>query len=304
MEFSFNLENLDLFWKFIYERQNVWYKRNILKLKQLWTTDKILQKERFTNIYRELDPGTQYAINNILETDNSKQDKIFNIMFYRLIGRSETHKSIGFQKLSNFNPRLLENKLKHIRDIEKKPIFTAAYMVGGYTKMGSRDKIENVLKLFNNLRNKFDSFYYKIESCKSSEQVYNVIKSEYGFGNFLAYQILVDLLYPLKIYNNKSLLPYSHNDWASAGPGARAGIKLLINKNIKPLEVMFWLFRNQEKEFKRLNLDFKYFEINGIKQEISLANIQNCLCEFHKYVKIGNNTGRGRRKFIPSDNFQ
>ncbi len=294
----FNLEKLNLFWNFVCERQNIYYKRNILRLKQPWTSDKILQKERFTNIYRELDPGTKYAIDNILEIEASKQDKIFNIMFYRLIGRSDTHKLIGFQKLNNFNSKSIENKLKFIRDIENKPVFTAAYMVGGYTKMGSKDKIENVIKLFTNLKKNFNLFYSKIESCKNPEEVYNVIKSEYGFGNFLAYQILVDLLYPLRIYNNEPLLPYLHNTWSSPGPGARKGINLILKERAKPLEVMKWLKDNQEKEFKRLNLDFKYLEVNKIKINISLANIQNCLCEFHKYIKISNGTGRGRRKFI------
>ncbi|HEU5441542.1 MAG TPA: hypothetical protein VFU88_19820, partial [Ktedonobacterales bacterium] len=38
-------------------------------------------------------------------------------------------------------------------------------------------------------------------------------------------------------------------------------------------------------------------DTSGMERELSLANIQNCLCEFHKFVKIGEGTGRGRRKF-------
>lgn len=300
---SFNLEKLDLFWWFIHERQTIWYKRYVQKSKYPWTKDLVMQKERFTNVYRELDPGTQYAIKNILEINAQKSDKVFNIMIYRLIGKSETHAAIGFQKLKEFDPKLLETRLKHIRDVEKKKVFTAAYMVGGYSKMGSRDKIENIVRLFTSLQEDFNNFYKRIDSCKSSEEVYNVIRSVYGFGNFLAYQVLVDLLYSLKVYDYKPLLPYSHNDWSSAGPGAKLGISILIKSQVKTnnLEIMRWLHQNQDKEFKRLNLEFEYLkDQKGNKIGLSLANMQNCLCEFHKYVKINNGTGRGRRKFVSS----
>ncbi|MBS3151857.1 hypothetical protein J4230_00445 [Candidatus Woesearchaeota archaeon] len=291
---------LRLFWYFVCERQSVWYKRFCCKLDPPWTKDIILQKERFTNVYRELDPGTIYAINNILEVDAPKQDKIFNTMFYRLVGSSNTHKEVGFQKLSYFNPEHLEAKMKYIRDVEKKSVFTAAYMVSGYSKMGSKDKVENVVRLFTKLRNSFDSIYSDIQGCKNSEEVYNVIRGLYGFGNFLSYQILVDLLYPLRICKGKSLLPYSHDDWASAGPGAKIGIELLLKKGLKfsNLDVMMWLRKNQCEEFLRFGLNFNYLtDDKGDKIELSLANIQNCLCEFHKYIKIRDGTGRGRRKF-------
>ena len=66
------------------------------------------------------------------------------------------------------------------------------------------------------------------------------------------------------------------------------------------LDVMGWLRFNQKVEFDRLGLEFPCLvDHEGRDVEISLANIQNCLCEFHKYVKISEGTGRGRRKFAP-----
>jgi hypothetical protein len=261
-----------------------------------------LREERFTNVYRELDPGTQYVINEILETEAPRSDKIFNTMLYRLIGRSETHIAIGFQHLATFDPECLEHSLKRLRDMKGVPVFTAAYMVSGYTLMGSRDKVENVARLFALLHSGFDIFYQRIRSCNSAAQAYDVIRSASGFGNFLAYQVLVDLLYPLKVYGWAPLLPFSHDDWASPGPGAQRGISMLLKEGIKAdhLEVMRWLRFNQKMEFDRLNLEFPCLvDHEGRNVDISLANIQNCLCEFYKYVKINEGTGRGRRKFAP-----
>jgi len=179
------------------------------------------------------------------------------------------------KKLKSFNKIEFENKLKFIKDIKKQPVFTAAYMVSGYKKFGFDSKIKNVSIIFDKLCKNFNEFYSKIENAKTSEEVYKTIKSQDGFGNFLSYQVLVDLLYPLKIYDNNPLLPFSNDDWSSPGPGAKIGIKLVLRNNIKikPLYVITWLRDNQEKEFSRLNLDFKYlldfiFGKNLIKNNI------------------------------------
>jgi hypothetical protein len=134
--------------------------------------------------------------------------------------------------------------------------------------------------------------------------VYEVLASAHGFGNFLAYQVLVDLLYPLDAFGGKPLLLYSHDDWSAAGPGAQRGIGMLLAPGVKVehLAVMRWLREHQRAEFARLGLRFPFLtERDGRERELSLANIQNCLCEFHKFIKISEGTGRGRRKFAPAN---
>lgn len=298
---DFRLDRLQEFWEFVCERQTVWYRRVIERRPPPWTDDPILQTERFTNVYRELDPGTQYAIREILEHHAPRPDKVFNVMLYRLIGRVETHRALGFQSLDNFNPRQVEHTLKWLRSTGLPP-FTAAYMVSGYVSMGSSDKVENVVRLFSNLHDDFGVFHGQMEASRNSAEIHSLLCSAYGFGNFLAYQVLVDLLYPLRVYGGCGLLPYSHDDWASAGPGARRGITMLLRERstASHLSVMHWLRKHQESEFARLGLQFPYLlGTQGEPIAISLANVQNCLCEFHKYKKIRAGTGRGRRKFAP-----
>lgn len=259
-----------------------------------------MQRERFTNVYRELDPGTQYVISCVLELDEPRPDKLFNVMLYRLVGRSETHAALGFQSLVSFDSSGMERTLKDLRR-NGRPPFTAAYMVSAYTSMGSSDKIENIVRLFSTLHAQFDDFFARIDACTSAAEVHATLSSAYGFGNFLAYQVLVDSLYPLRVYENRGLLPYSHDDWASPGPGARRGIEMILRPNVRwpHLDVMRWLRDNQQSEFVRLGLEFPYLRDSDDKPiAISLANIQNCLCEYHKYVKIGEGTGRGRRRFV------
>ena len=300
----FQQERLDLFWRFIHERQAIWYRRCVQHLPPPWTHDPVLQHERFTNVYRELDPGTQYAINHILETPAPASDKIFNIMLYRLIGRAETHAALGFQHLETFDPQHMAAVLRHLRDVEHRPPFTAAYMVSAYSGLGTRDKIESVALIFATLHTEFPRLYRRIAACHSAPEVYRELHGVYGFGNFLAYQVLVDLLYPLQVQGGMPLLPYSHDDWASAGPGAQRGIRLLLQDGVRvpDLQVMHSLRDYQHAGFARTGQQFRFLcDAYGQPVELSLANIQNCLCEFHKYVKIRDGTGRGRRKFRASD---
>ena len=295
-------EQIDIFWQFIYKRQMIWEKRVKEGLSPPWTDDPILQKARFTNVYRELDPGTQYLREHILEAEAPDRDKIFNVMIYRLIGRKSTYQALGFQNLVQFDREEFVRRMKHIRTVGKGPVFSSAYIVSGYGGMGSHDKIENIGNLFDRLRSKFEELYSRILEARTAERVYQELRKMYGFGIFLAFQILVDLTYPIRRRNESSIVPFSNDEWAIAGPGARRGIYMLIREGTKvnELDLMQWLRANQRQEFLRLGIDFPYLENHeGSRIEISLSNIENCLCEFHKYEKIRQANGRGRRRFIP-----
>src|SRR5437773_4525673 len=153
---SFTAEVLESFWRFVCERQWVWHRRFVERKFPPWTDDPILQTTRFTNVYRELDPGTQYALREILETGLPIRDKIFNVMLYRLIGRTETFAAIGAQHVSSFDSSFLEKTLRFIRDVKGKPPFSGAYVVSTYLRMGSRDKVVNIARLFDELAKIFD----------------------------------------------------------------------------------------------------------------------------------------------------
>jgi len=292
-------EALDEFWSFIAERQSVWHKRVVLEQDPPWTDSEILNNYRFTNVYRELDPGTQYAIQDIMMRDESRKDRVFNVMIYRLIGRKETHQKLGFQSSEEFDAEEFESKLKQRRE-SGKPVFTGAYMVSGYSQMESSDKVENITKLFERISQNFSETFDDMESADGPEDIYQVISSLPGFGNFLSYQVLVDLLYDLGEKN--SVFEYSHNEWAKPGPGAKKGLKVLAD-NPDPderLEIMEWLTQNQESAFSSRNLNFDYLKGSEGRRLLSLADIQNCLCEFYKFHKIKNDEGRARRKFKSS----
>lgn len=295
----FRVEELDRFWNFIAERQAIWHRRFVEASPQPWTKDLILQKNKFTNIYRELDPGTRYAMTQILEKEAPRPDRVFNIMMYRLMCSIPTYGGFGFHLLSEFEEHKFNNHLWSIYD-SGEPVFGNAYLISPYSSMGSDLKYENVSRLFGQIHQDFEGFFRRLDSAPTMEKAFNVIHGMYGFGPFLAYQVLVDLLYPLQVEGGKGILPFSHNDWARLGPGAMRGFARLSSSQER-LKGLKWLRRSQREEFDRLGIRFPFLlDDNGNRIELTLANLQNCLCEFHKYRSIQDGTGKAQRLFVPT----
>jgi hypothetical protein len=297
---DFNINEYNAFWRFVYERQMIWYRRFVQNLPPPWTSDPILQRNKFTNIYRELDPGTQYAMKNILTADALRADIVFNIMLYRTMCSIPTYSGMGFQFLSEFNEQKFNDYLRDIY-ISGNPVFGNAYLISPYSSMGSTLKYENVSRLFGRLHWKFETFFLMLDSARTFSVAFEIIRREYGFGNFLAYQIMVDLTYPRKGYKTP-VLDLSQNEWVRPGPGAVRGLTRIIgHKSMGEMQREIRLMWMQHHEaFLTLGLDFPYLQgDDGEAVPLSLPNIQNCLCEFHKYRSIQEGIGKSQRIYTP-----
>ena len=71
--------NIKIFFEFIYDRQLIWYKKEVLLLPPPWTDDPVLGKYKFCNVYRELDRGSKYLIKTVISNPLlSPEVKFFN----------------------------------------------------------------------------------------------------------------------------------------------------------------------------------------------------------------------------------
>ena len=301
----FNRDELDNFWRFVAERHWIWHRRFVLKLpREEWTQDPVLKKNKFTNIYRELDPGTMFVFRNILEReDESRPNIVFNVMLYRLMCSIPTYRGFGFQRLATFSATEFEEYLGNLYKTGE-AVFGNAYLISPYSSMGSSFKYVNVARLFGHLQQNFERFWNRLDKAESFERCFKVINQQYGFGPFLSYQVLVDLTYPLpNTYAKSAIIPWSQDDWARLGPGAMRGFRRL-SRSPDRLNGLRWLRDFQGEEFERLQLDFPFLR-NEDNEEIplTLANLQNCLCEFHKYRSIQSGTGKSQRIYVPAIDF-
>lgn len=305
---------LDLYWRFLTERQCAWVRRVHFQMPWPWSQDPILQSEFITNVYRILDPGTQYLIENILSYRSeddlmpTMEDVLFNVMLYRLMGSvPSTHQHLGFQMCEDFHEEAFAARLAELPDDYR--IFGDAYRVASYTQEGSDKKVENIAKMFAYFAGGMPETVRRVQAAREVVEVYRVFEQMKGFGEFLAHQIVVDLLYPNK-WGSK-VADFSEDEFAKAGPGARKGIWTLIREGVKPANmtiVMEWLRDQQVAAFEERNLPFPFLadaanppEPDDVPLLMSLCDIQASLCEFYKYYRLWSGERAAQvRKYDPS----
>src|SRR5690348_17308365 len=67
----------DTYWRFAFERQEVFFRR-MHRQPPPWTRDPVLQRYKFTNVYRACDRVSQYLIREVIPNgDNSAREVFF-----------------------------------------------------------------------------------------------------------------------------------------------------------------------------------------------------------------------------------
>ena len=282
---------LDLFFRFVDERQTVFYRRFIERRPPPWTRDRILRRYKFTNVYRELDRGTLYLLKEIVGRGSSR-DVLFNILIYRIFNRIETYQAIGFQNVDSFDSDAMLRRLQSLRQ-RGIAVFTNAFMVPGTKYANSPRKVENIVigVIRDDLVRNFDAHYDRIIGSPSLEAAHSAVKGIRHFGDFLAYEAIIDL-------NYSGLLNISEDDWVTAGPGCRKGIDYIFASRggLSYAEVVRVLREDQEFHFGRLGITFHRYD----GKDLTLRNIEHSLCEFSKYYRLYTGKRTHARKFLPS----
>jgi hypothetical protein len=293
---------LDMYWKFIYTRHLIWYKRFVLGQPPPWTDDEILRDYKFTNMYRELDRGTLYLLDNIIgpiDTHGPARAQLFNCIMYRVFNRIDTWEAVldlTYVKLQGdaLLPWARTEAYLRWRQMQEsgRPIYTDAHMVCAYNGTPGRDKLERIAYIFDQMEDEIEALYALVKNSTSLKDIWTFLKNLNGLGPFLAYEIAVDISYAP--WN-----PLHENEWVNPGPGCQIGVNIIF-PNTKPKDCtqkLFDLRDMQRAEFARLGLPWEKIAYKG--RWLTLRNIEHDCCEFQKYVKAFNNTGRPRNRFRP-----
>jgi hypothetical protein len=270
----------DIYWNFAYERQAIFEARRAGSAGP-WSEDPILQTFKFCNVYRAADRVSQYLIRHVCYADDSSSaaDKAFQIVAFRTFSNIETWKSV-VNRLGH-NPTLddlgsgrFERALDDTKaDVGK--LYTGAFILCATDAYGRRIKHHNHVELFKHMFLAND-LNHEIESAESLKAVYDALHVFPLMGDFMSYQIAIDL-------NYSTLTDFSENDFTQPGPGALRGIKkvFLDNGGLSPRDVVMWMVDSQEREFERLGLDFKGL----FGRPIQAIDAQNLFCETDKYCR-------------------
>lgn len=274
-------EVYDTYWKFAALRQEIFFNR--FEGKEFpWTNDPILSKHRFTNVYRAADRVSQYLIKEVIynkNLPNSPREVLFRILLFKLFNKIETweliNKHIKYITYEDFEFKKYDDILSNALS-EKKTIYSAAYIMPSVKSFfGHVRKHSNHLKLIEYIINKDTA--ERLMDTNKMQQAFEIIKGFPGLGNFLAYQILIDI-------NYSNILNFSESEFVVPGPGALGGIsKCFLNTGgLTNIEIIRLMADRQEMEFDRLGLSFK--TLWGRK--LQLIDCQNLFCEVDKYARV------------------
>ncbi|WP_096348999.1 nucleotide kinase domain-containing protein [Crocinitomix algicola] len=268
----------DTYWKFAFERQNIFFNR--LQNKPTLTNDVILKEYKFTNAYRVLDRVSQYLISNVIYScDNDPRNILFRILVYKVFNKIETwdyleselcqisYQSFDFDKYDKILTKLLDNKVS---------IYSAAYiMASAKSKYGQGRKHQNHLLMIKEMIE--DGLAEKLMRSKNMKEGYELLLRYPSIGTFLAYQLITDV-------NYSELTNYNEMEFVKAGPGAIEGIqKCFSDIGDKSYEdVIKYVTNTQEYHFERLGLNFRYLN----ERKLQLIDCQNIFCEVAKYSRV------------------
>ena len=250
-----------------------------------WTKDPVLQRFRFCCVDREDDKVTKWIRENWREPYKDHPNLWFAMAVARQINLPSTLAEIGFPEV--WNPR------KVLRILEKRKargetIFSGAYILGGGNPGGVSKIRYTVMDILNPLYRK--GFLlgvtedYPFPGC-SLQEAHTWFLEQWGFGKFLAYEVVTDLRHTRYLYNAKDIMT-----WANIGPGAQRGLNRLYERELRKshpqsqlleelLRVQDWVIKNRDEK---------------ILPHIESRTIEHQLCEIDKYFRAQERLREGR----------
>lgn len=247
---------------FVVERHRVWEARQ-RGLEAPWTNDPVLASRKFTNVYRVLDPGSQFILTDLL-CDN-EFEFLARCLLYRITNRPEAWRA--FDGELSLTHRPVEFR-QHMHDYKASggQVFSGAYMIWGGTEKGV-DKIDHVFNVLDGAISGMSDFLLS----DTQRERFEALAGCRGMGAFNAMQVLTDFGYGTEFREDEFVVP---------GPGCRKGAAELGMTGEEAIE---WGYRviNEGGAVKLPN-----------GWTPSRMDIQNTLCEFSKYARYARKPSR------------
>jgi hypothetical protein len=283
----------------VHERESIRLKR-AAGVPAPWTTDPILAKYRFCNVRRRDDRVSAWLIANVLTPANMKKAGLANFLMFsawcRLVNWPPTIKSVMDAKL--FPSKTMDwKKIGQLTDriARKGKAWTGAYMIRAPKKKGAKKgRYVAEVVIGRNLKKLIPALLGLFKSDNASYYgAWTMLSDVDGFGSFYAGQIAGDWTYTPLLSGAPDLKTF-----APMGPGSIRGFNRVMG--IKPITKKppeeLWLSKLQEWRaaiVDRLG--------GGVYEGLTALDVQNCLCEGDKWLRVKNEEGRPRANYKPHE---
>lgn len=250
-----------------------------------WTNYPVMQETYFCNVNREDDKVTKWIRENWLwGLDTDYYD--FAMIVARIFNLPTTLADIG-QPMYEVEPddwfTWAEEILTLKKDVGKK-IWNGAYIISTNGK-----KIDKLTYCMQILRKACKPNITK--ECLSLEEAHKELMKIEGLASFLAAQVVADLKNSIGHH-----LHEAHDWWtfSAPGPGSLRGLEWFFEEKVTA--------RNYHRKIKKA-YDILEWELpDNILDILCMQNLQNCFCEYDKFMRVSTGTGRSKRKYKAGGN--
>lgn len=270
----------DLYWQFATKRQAIFFGR-LEGAAPPWTDDEILQTYRFTNAYRASDRVSQFLIRDVIYNPaySAAPDEVaFRVLLFKLFNKISTwrwlEQTVGVPTWQSYSFEAYDAALGRASAAGRK-IYSAAYIVPPVSLDSSGVKHRGHLRLIEQMLG--GGFTARLQATDRLQDVFHLVKGYPSLGDFLAFQLAIDL-------NYTALIDHDEASFVVAGPGARDGLAKVFPdaKDFDPVDLIAVMADRQEAEFKRLELPFR--DLYG--RRLQPIDCQNLFCEISKYTRV------------------
>lgn len=265
----------------IEERENIRIKKE-LGLPKPWSDNKVMQETYFCNIDREDDKVTKWIRKHITYVQGVT-DIYFDvsIMAARLFNLPSTLELIDVP-CNSYLDKWLNNIPSVIKSIRESgdTVWNGAYIVStNGKKMDKGDYCVELLRKF--------AYGPRIDyNGKTLQQAHKELMKVEGLASFLAAQIIADLK---NTYCHPLRCALDWGTFSAPGPGSLRGLEWFWEEPVTA--------KNYNIKIEQA-MEILIFELPGhIIQKLCMQNLQNCFCEYSKYMKVSTDSGRSKRKY-------
>ena len=266
------------------------------------TDDQILRDFRFCNVFRELDRVTVWIRENIREPFADHEDLWWMLAVARFINWPPTLQHLIDSVYAwpgtnpEFKPEDMTRALAYYRTLGVKTE-TGAYMIRAesdpkkswYSWPKQRYIAEIVLGRPWRDRKVAQTFFAQQRTLRETWEAMRGPADWVGWGPFMAGQVVADLRHTryLRDASDAGL-------WAPLGPGSMRGLNRLAGRPLKQTV-------GQTQGLNEM-LALRHYaneRTASYVPPIELHDIQNCLCETDKYLRVKTGEGKPRAGYVP-----